>query len=164
MGLDPDIITLAKGIGGYGTPLAVNLVKPEHDIWSPGEHTGTFRGQDLSFIAGAEALTYFEDDQLMAEVRAHGEVMSERLSALAKKTNRSFAVRGKGMIQAIDVMDGSLAKRVAQTCFEHGLLFFPCGSGGRVLKLIPPLTISTKDLHEGLVIFEDALISCLESA
>jgi len=63
-GLEPDIICLAKGIGGYGTPLAMNLVKPEHDDhWQPGEHTGTFRGQGLSFVAGREALRYFEDDQ-----------------------------------------------------------------------------------------------------
>ena len=52
--LDPDIICLAKGIGGMGTPMAMNLVKPEVDRhWKPGEHTGTFRGQDLSFVAGA---------------------------------------------------------------------------------------------------------------
>ena len=57
MEIEPDIITLAKGIGGYGTPLAMNLIKPEHDKhWSPGEHTGTFRGQNLSFVAGREAL------------------------------------------------------------------------------------------------------------
>ncbi|PZO24499.1 MAG: diaminobutyrate--2-oxoglutarate transaminase, partial [Betaproteobacteria bacterium] len=64
--IDPDIVCLAKGIGGWGTPMALNLVKPEIDKhWAPGEHTGTFRGQNLSFVAGREALTYFENDELM---------------------------------------------------------------------------------------------------
>src|SRR5690606_3226361 len=57
LGIDPDIICLAKGIGGMGTPMAMNLVKPEIDKhWKPGEHTGTFRGQDISFVAGSEAI------------------------------------------------------------------------------------------------------------
>ncbi|RLT99977.1 MAG: aminotransferase class III-fold pyridoxal phosphate-dependent enzyme, partial [Ketobacter sp.] len=58
MGIEPDIICMAKGIGGIGTPMAMNLVHPDLDKhWSPGEHTGTFRGQNLSFVAGAEALS-----------------------------------------------------------------------------------------------------------
>ncbi|HCC81818.1 MAG TPA: diaminobutyrate--2-oxoglutarate transaminase, partial [Methylophaga sp.] len=73
LGIDPDIICLAKGIGGMGTPMAMNLVKPELDEhWSPGEHTGTFRGQDISFVAGDQALTYFDNDELMKEVKTNG--------------------------------------------------------------------------------------------
>lgn len=54
-GLEPDIICLAKGIGGFGTPLAMNLVKPEHDAhWQPGEHTGTFRGQGFPLWPGVK--------------------------------------------------------------------------------------------------------------
>jgi len=157
-GLDPDIVCLAKGLGGYGTPLAMNMVKPEHDIWSPGEHTGTCRGQDLSFVAGAEALGYFTDDVLMAEVRRKGEIMAAHLHGLAKKhAKHEFPVRGKGMMQALDVGEGPRAKLIAQLCFEHGLLIGPCGSGGRVLKLIPPLTIPDQDLHDGLAIFSTAV-------
>lgn len=154
MDIQPDIITLAKGIGGFGTPLAMNLVRPEHDKWSPGEHTGTFRGQGISFVAGTEALTYFEDDRLMSQVRQMGKVMRERLSGLATKYSaRGAEVRGKGMMQALDVREGSLAREVTRLCFEDGLLIGPCGTGGRVLKLIPPLTIPRGDLDEGLEIF-----------
>ena len=166
IGLDPDIVCLAKGIGGFGTPLAMNLVKPEYDnAWSPGEHTGTFRGQGLSFVAGREALRYFETDDLMQQVRRKGEVMSEKLHAISgKHKSRGFAVRGKGMMQGLDVNDGGLAKLIAAACFQRGLLIGPCGTGGRVLKLIPPLTISDDDLNEGLNIFDDALTSTLETA
>ncbi len=152
MDLDPDIITLAKGIGGFGTPMAMNLIKPEHDKhWNPGEHTGTFRGQDLSFVAGREALRYFEDDGLMNEVKSKGERMAACVQQLADDyADKGFQARGRGMIQALDVVDGTLGKAIAQRSFESGLLVGPCGTGGRVIKLIPPLTIPDDDLDAGL--------------
>ncbi len=164
MGLDPDIINLAKGIGGFGTPMAMNLVKPEHDKhWSPGEHTGTFRGQGLSFVAGVEALKYFDDDKLMTEVRQKGKRMRDALEALCEKhSEQRFQVRGKGMMQAIDFDNGDLAKKITGHCFENGLLICACGSGGKVLKLIPPLTIPDADLEEGLAILARAVDSTLE--
>ncbi len=159
MGLEPDIVTLAKGIGGLGTPMAMNLVKPEHDKhWKPGEHTGTFRGQNLSFVAGREALRFFEDDALMSGTRVKGDTMRRALEAIATKyQGKGFSVRGKGMMQALDVQDGALAKAIAQDCFEHGMLFGPCGVGGQVLKLIPPLTIPTEELDAGLDILTQAV-------
>jgi diaminobutyrate-2-oxoglutarate transaminase len=157
MGLEPDIVTLAKGIGGLGTPMAMNLVKPEHDKhWKPGEHTGTFRGQNLSFVAGREALRFFEDDVLMSQTREKGEVMRRALESIAAKYTH-FSVRGKGMMQALDVQNGALAKAIAQDCFEHGMLFGPCGVGGQVLKMIPPLTIPTEELDAGLDILTQAV-------
>jgi len=166
MGLDPDIVCLAKGIGGFGTPLAMNLIKPEHDKhWSPGEHTGTFRGQGFSFVAGREALGYFDDDQLMKEVSEKGALIADHLEQLAKQyAGQCYVVRGKGMIQALDVVDGAKAKEIAARCFENGLLLGPCGSGGRVLKLIPPLTIDDADLKEGLGILSEAIHSVMEAA
>lgn len=166
MGLDPDIVNLAKGIGGFGTPLAMNLVKPEHDAhWSPGEHTGTFRGQGLSFVAGRVALEYFQDDVLLSAAREKGARMRACVEELAKQfEGRGAAARGKGMMQALDVVDGARAKAVAAKCFERGLLIGPCGSGGRVLKLIPPLTTLDADLDEGLEIFRGAVRDVMEAA
>ena len=157
--IDPDIVTLAKGIGGMGTPMAMNLVKPEFDKhWQPGEHTGTFRGQNLSFIAGREALRYFEDDELMSQTRVKGERMRQKLQAIADKyPDKGLEVRGKGMMQALDIKDGALSKAIAKDCFEHGMLFGPCGIGGEVMKMIPPLTIPDEDLEEGFNILEEAV-------
>jgi len=166
MELDPDIVCLAKGIGGFGTPLAMNLIKPEHDEhWSPGEHTGTFRGQGFSFVSGKVALDYFDDDVLMKEVATKGDVMARSLNELAEKhADKGFRVRGRGMMQALDVVDGAAAKAMATACFENGLLIGPCGSGGRVLKLIPPLTIDDSDLEEGLAILKKAVNGVMEAA
>jgi len=158
MDLDPDIITLAKGIGGFGTPIAMNLVKPEYDKhWSPGQHTGTFRGQGISFTAGRVGLSYFEDDALMKEVREKGKAMAERLEKICKSTGKGFQVRGRGMMQAIDLRDGGLAKAVVTRAFGNGLLVGAVGTGGRTLKLIPPLTIPKEELEEGLDILEEAI-------
>ena len=168
MDLQPDVVCLAKGIGGFGTPLAMNLIKSEHDQWTPGEHTGTFRGQGLSFVAGREALTYFDDDELMSAVRTKDERMRARLEEIARSArdrhpDLDLDVRGRGMIQGLDMGDGEVAKSIAVACFESGLLIGPCGTGGRVLKLIPPLTIEDADLDEGLDILAIAVRRTLEA-
>ena len=150
LGIDPDIICLAKGIGGMGTPMAMNLVKPELDEhWSPGEHTGTFRGQDISFVAGDQALTYFDNDDLMKEVKSNGQQMAEALAPLAQRYP-NVNVTGKGMILGLDVGNGDRAKAIVNQCFDAGLLIASCGTGGRVVKLIPPLTTPQSDLKMGL--------------
>lgn len=159
MGLDPDIINLAKGLGGFGTPIAMNLNRPSvDDNWSPGAHTGTFRGQGLSFVAGAVALDYFTDDVLMNEVATKGAVMRDRLESIAAAhPDKGWVVRGRGMMQALDTGDGAFAKRVQQAAFESGLLIGPCGTNGQVIKLIPPLTIPDDDLAEGLDLLDKAV-------
>jgi diaminobutyrate-2-oxoglutarate transaminase len=159
MGLSPDIICLAKGVGGYGTPLAMNLVNPAHDgHWKPGEHTGTFRGQGLSFVAGAEAMSYIEDPEFMNDVKRKGKKIADRLKSLVPENAApGIEVRGKGMLQGLDAADGKTAGAIAGDCFDNGLLIGPCGTEGRVLKLIPPLTTPDADLDKGLDIFEDAV-------
>lgn len=161
-GISPDIVCLAKGIGGIGTPMALNLVKPELDkLWSPGEHTGTFRGQSLSFVAGKEALSYFHDDTLMKQVKEKGRVMLEYLQPLESD---QIQIRGKGMILGIDIGDGALTKKIVDGCFKQGLLIASCGTGGRVIKLIPPLTIPEEDLKQGLQILMSTVQTVMEEA
>ena len=161
MGLDPDIICLAKGLGGFGTPIAMNLNKPQiDDHWSPGAHTGTFRGQGLSFVAGTVALDYFTEPDFLTGVADRGKVMRERLQHIADaRPEQGWQVRGRGMLQALDLGDGDVAGQVQSAAFDRGLLLAPCGTGGRVIKLIPPLTIGDEDLREGL----DLLASAIEA-
>ena len=155
-GIEPDLVCLAKGVGGFGTPLAVLLIKPEHDKWAPSEHTGTFRGQGLSFVAGAEALQHFRDGTFLGDVKRKGEIMAARLQAIAKG-NGGMKVRGRGMIYGLDVGRGEVSAKISKQAFENGLIVAPCGPEGRILKLIPPLTIEDSVLAEGLDIFETAV-------
>jgi len=157
--LDPDIVTLAKGIGGYGLPLAINLVKPEHDKhWKPGEHTGTFRGQNLSMVAGTEALRYFEDPAFLKGVRAMGARTHDKLTEIASE-HPFLSVRSRGMIHGLDFGRdmAAAAGATGKAAFERGLLAAPCGPMGRVLKVIPPLTIEDETLDEGLGILAEAV-------
>lgn len=164
LNIKPDIICLAKGIGGIGTPMAMNLVRPELDNqWSPGEHTGTFRGQNLSFIAGATALDYFKDDAFMNTVSEKTAFMEKQLQPLLN-SDPSLQLRGKGMIMGLDVGDGERAAAIVQKCFADGLIVASCGMGGKVIKLIPPLTIPQTDLAEGLNILINATRQVMEEA
>jgi diaminobutyrate-2-oxoglutarate transaminase len=163
MDLDPDIVCLAKGLGGLGTPIAMNLVKPEHDQhWAPGEHTGTFRGQSLSFVAGTEALDYFKDETTMDEVKKKSAKIFEALAPLG--AHPEVQVRGKGMIVGLDLGTGERVKKVALECFDRGVLICPCGTGGRVLKLIPPLTIPEDQLEAGLKIITEVAEEVMKAA
>ena len=164
LGIEPDIICLAKGIGGAGTPLAMNLVSPELDKhWSPGEHTGTFRGQSLSFVAGKVALDYFRNEDLMEQVFIQADAVKSAIQPLLDSDN-SLQLRGKGMIFGLDVGDGERAAAIVQSCFKKGLIIAACGTGGRVLKIIPPLTIPQEDLLSGLTILTDAVRNVMEEA
>lgn len=162
--INPDIVCLAKGVGGIGTPMAINLVKPElDDKWSPGEHTGTFRGQNLSFVAGKVAIDYFTDDQLMDAAKSKTDFMKAQLQPLLD-IDPSIHLRSKGMIMGLDVGDGERAAAIVQKCFADGLIIASCGMGGRVLKLIPPLTIPQSDLSTGLAILLNAARQTMEEA
>ncbi len=163
VGLDPDLVCLAKGIGGYGTPLGLLLIKPEHDQWKPGEHTGTFRGQDLSFVAGAEGLGFLADKAFMDGVAEKGKRIRARLDKIASNTPVETDVRGRGMIQGLDLGTGERVQKVVKHAFENGLLIPNCGPGGRVVKLTPPLTIEDDTLEEGLGLLEQAVAKAVKS-
>ena len=150
---------MAKGIGGYGTPMGVLLIKPDLDIWEPGEHTGTFRGQNLSFVAGAAALDYFENDEFLAEVRRKGALTEERLVDIIQRANVDIELRGCGMMHGLDMATGEKAAAVVAGAFEHNLIIPTCGPSGRVVKVMPPLTIEDDVLEEGLARLENAILS-----
>src|SRR5690606_22438945 len=85
MGLSPDIVTMAKSLSGLGLPMALTLLKPEHDIWEPAEHNGTFRGNNHAFVTARAALEKFwATDAFAADVARKGEYLSERLAAIAE--------------------------------------------------------------------------------
>src|SRR3546814_3825879 len=87
MGIAPDIVTLAKSLSGMGLPFAVVLLKPEHDVWAPGEHNGTFRGNNHSFVTARVALgKFWRDDRFSKIVRDPGAHLGERLDPIAGRT------------------------------------------------------------------------------
>ena len=154
-GLDPDIVCLSKSLSGYGLPFAVTLLRPELDVWSPGEHNGTFRGHNLAFVTASAALDWWLDDGLQREVARKGAIVRNRLHALAlDHPELGATVRGRGLLQGLAFTDATVAGSVAREAFQRGLICETAGPDSGVLKLMPPLVIDDALLDEGLGIVE----------
>ncbi|UQI45748.1 diaminobutyrate--2-oxoglutarate transaminase [Streptomyces sp. HU2014] len=158
-GIQPDIITLSKSISGYGLPLALTLFKPELDIWEPGEHNGTFRGNNPAFVTATAALeTYWNDAQTEKQTLARGEQVEPVLRAIARQHPEEVAdVRGRGLVWGMEFQDRGRATAVARRAFELGLLVETSGPECEVVKLLPSLTITPGELDEGLRILARAV-------
>lgn len=156
--IEPDIVLLSKSISGCGLPLALVLLRSDLDIWQPGEHNGTFRGQNLSFVAGTEALSYWEDDVFADSVRAKGEYLSVRLEALVAAHPRAAAtVRGRGLIQGFASPVPGLCRAVGAAAFERGLVIETAGNDDEVLKFLPPLIVTESEIDQAVEIIDASL-------
>ncbi|MDE1465683.1 diaminobutyrate--2-oxoglutarate transaminase [Spartinivicinus poritis] len=149
-GIKPDIVCMSKSIGG-GLPLAFTLIKPELDQWLPGEHTGTFRGNNLAFVAAAELLTYWDNDELSQAVLQKGHMIKRCLEQFVSDFPQlKMSVRGRGMIWGLEIPVAGFAKQLSRTLFENKLLVETCGKEDSVVKILPPLIIKQAQLEEGL--------------
>ena len=162
MGVTPDIVCLSKSISGFGLPFALTLFRPALDQWSPGEHNGTFRGNNLAFVTARVALErYWSDDSLSREVATKAELIAERLAELANR--HGATARGRGMIQGLAFDDDpTLAAQACKIAFEQGLIVETSGAHGEVIKLLPPLTIGRDELMRGLDILAAAVQTASE--
>ena len=159
VGIQPDIITMSKSLSGYGLPFAMVLFKPEHDIWKPGEHNGTFRGNNLAFVTAEAAINhYWSDDLFSKEVKRKGKYMYDRISKIIDQYGEgNFSSRGRGMFQGINCVSGDLASKITKLAFKNGLMIETSGADDHVIKFLCPLTISDQNLKRGMDILEDAI-------
>jgi len=158
MNLTPDIICLSKSISGYGLPMALCLIRPELDIWEPGEHNGTFRGNNLAFVTATEALKYWEDPGFSQEIFRKGLIVKEYLNNLMDSFPDEISeIRGRGLIYGIAFRVEENGSLLSSTCFENQLLVETSGADSDVVKLLPPLTISEEDLTKGLNTLEECM-------
>ncbi len=163
--LSPDIVVMSKSLSGYGLPLSMLLIKEAIDAWEPGEHTGTFRGNNLALVSAKAALhLYWRNQAFSQEVRRLGNSMRRRLDAIAHQHGNRFAVRGRGMVCGFDCKTSAIAEATSHKAFEKGLIVERCGPTDQVLKFLPALTIDQDTLGEGLDIFEQSLTETLNLA
>jgi diaminobutyrate-2-oxoglutarate transaminase len=159
-GIQPDLICLSKSLSGYGLPLSIVMIKPEHDQWEPGEHNGTFRGHNPAFVTAAAALEhYWSDDALSKKVKRDAMQIKDVLLDMADR--HGAEARGRGMIQGIDLGDSELAAAVSREAFQRGLIIETAGPEDQVVKTLPPLTISEAGLQQGLDILQQSMESVL---
>jgi len=163
-GIKPDLVTMSKSLSGFGLPFAVTLIKPEYDTWKPGEHNGTFRGNNHAFVTAAAALdTYWSDDKFQNEVQEKVEHLSTRLRDIASGYDRKLIkAKGRGFMQGLECRDGELASKICALSFKEGLIIETSGADSQVVKFLCPLTISLEDLNKGLDIVEKAVKKTLQ--
>ncbi|MDP1519529.1 diaminobutyrate--2-oxoglutarate transaminase [Porticoccus litoralis] len=158
-GIYPDIITMSKSLGGYGLPFAVVLIRPELDHWKPGEHNGTFRGNNFAFVTAKAAIDhYWADNQFSKQVKKKGEYVSQRLNTIVDQYgDGNFTTRGRGMFQGINCVNGELAEKITRSAFKQGLIIETSGADDQVVKLLCPLIISEENLTRGIDIIENTI-------
>jgi diaminobutyrate-2-oxoglutarate transaminase len=159
----PDMVVLSKSISGYGFPMSLLLIKPEFDIWEPGEHTGTFRGNQLAFVGGTAALEYRENTNLEQEVKVKEFFLKSFLTEEIAPISDKIGIRGIGLIWGIDLANfggASFAKKITSRCFELGLIVERVGRNDTVIKILPPLTIELSTLQKGCSIIQEAFFDC----
>ncbi|WP_260981777.1 diaminobutyrate--2-oxoglutarate transaminase [Kocuria marina] len=148
-GIKPDIIPVSKSLSGLGLPLSVVLLREDLDLVTPGQHNGTFRGSNASFVTSAVCLSkYWSDDALQLETECKSELVLDALQSSGVAAR--FPVRGRGLLIGVELPSGSQADKVISSCFEQKLLLESSGRDGQVIKIMPPLTISKSDLAHGL--------------
>ncbi|MCM1272835.1 MAG: diaminobutyrate--2-oxoglutarate transaminase [Clostridium sp.] len=154
-GIKPDMLIMSKSIGGYGLPFALTLFSPELDIWLPGEHNGTFRGNQLAVVAAKAGLEFMLENNIEAEAKRKEKVIRDYLEKHVVRDG--IEIRGIGCIFGIDVGSGEKASAISKACFKRGLIIELAGRDNSVVKPMPALTIPDETLLKGLEIIKEAV-------
>lgn len=160
----PDIVCLSKSLSAYGLPFAIVLLDPRWDVFTPGEHNGTFRGNNMAFVTAAAALKqWWSDDSLTIDVGRRAAMIERELEALVEQHPGLFEERrGRGLIQGVRCTEPDDASRLCAAAFERGLMLETAGPEDEVVKLLPPLTISDEELQRGLDIIREVVAQAVE--
>jgi 4-aminobutyrate aminotransferase len=162
-GVIPDIMVMAKGLAS-GFPLSGIAARPElMEKWAPGTHGGTYGGNAVSCAAAAATIDVMLDEDLPANARTRGKTLLGGLRGLQEKYPFVGDARGLGLMVAAEMVkpdgspDGARAKAVIQACLERKMLVLSCGPWDQVVRLIPPLIVTSAQIQDALGIFESAL-------
>ncbi|WP_260258357.1 diaminobutyrate--2-oxoglutarate transaminase [Vibrio intestinalis] len=158
-GIQPDIVTLSKSISGYGLPMAIVLLKPHLDKWQPGEHNGTFRGNNHAFVTATKALElYWSNSDFETHIQRCSDEVATVIDRCIKQFPSMFNKRkGRGMMIGVECKSGDVASDIAKHCFKSGMVIETAGPNDEVVKFFCPLTITKQELAQGLNIFEGAV-------
>ncbi|UXY55506.1 aspartate aminotransferase family protein [Pseudomonas tohonis] len=173
-GIVPDVVVLSKAIGG-SLPLAVMVYREWLDVWGPGAHAGTFRGNQMAMAAGSAVLRYLKDHDIPAHAAAMGERLAGHLRELQRDYPQLGDIRGRGLMLGVELVDPSgprdalghpptfsaLASRLQAQCLKRGLILELGGRHGSVVRFLPPLIITAEQVDEVARRFARALAAAL---
>jgi acetylornithine/N-succinyldiaminopimelate aminotransferase len=152
-GMEPDVITLAKGLGG-GIPVGAILAKSHAAVFTPGDHGSTFGGNPFATAVARTVVQYMLDNDMPSRVERIGGYLASRLQALGKSHPGLREVRGKGLLLAV-AFDRDIAERVTLECLQQGLIVNNVRPNA--IRLAPPLTVSEAEIDEAVSIIDRAL-------
>jgi acetylornithine/succinyldiaminopimelate/putrescine aminotransferase len=150
-GIEPDIMTLAKGLAG-GVPIGAVLAKESCSVFVAGDHGSTFGGNPLACAVGCATLKYVIDNDIPGNARKVGHYLMEGLRGLKKKYPFITDVRGRGLLVAIE-FNGEMASSVLMACLEKGLLVNK--PKPNMIRLMPPLIVSSQEIDRAIVILDN---------
>ncbi len=166
----PDVILCSKAVGG-SQPLAVVVYDKKLDLWKPGAHAGTFRGNQLAMKAGTVLLKKVGTEDFLAEVRRKGDYLRSKLEELKKNVHIIGDVRGKGLMMGIEMVDpnarpdslgslpasGEICAEVQKECFKNKLIMEKGGRNGSVMRCLCALTVTDSEIDQMISIFSAAV-------
>lgn len=162
-GIEPDVVVASKALSGIGLPVAVILYDKKLDVWQPGAHIGTFRGNQLAFAGGVAAIEVVHRDDVLGNVRARGEQLRGLLAGIARRTGWVREVRGLGLMLGVELADpvtgvpaSVLAKEIQDAALRNGLIIELGGRDDCVLRLLPPLNVSEREVEQAGAALEAA--------
>ncbi|MEK3735004.1 MULTISPECIES: diaminobutyrate--2-oxoglutarate transaminase [Paenibacillus] len=175
-GIEPDAIVLSKAIGG-SLPLSVVVYHERYDVWKPGAHIGTFRGNQLAMAAGLAALRYIKEQDLPERARLLGDRLKEQLWMLAEHEICIGDVRGLGLMIGVEIVDEhrepdrlghypaapALAARIQQECLRRGLILEVGGRHAAVMRFLPPLIVTEQELDDIVFRFGESVRAAREA-
>jgi diaminobutyrate-2-oxoglutarate transaminase len=173
-GITPDVLVLSKAIGG-SQPMAVVVYHKSLDVWKPGSHAGTFRGNQLAMVAGSTTLRIVREQRLDLHAAAMGERLTGHLRALQKDCPQLGDVRGMGLMLGVEVVDpdgrvdalghpvqdGALASAIQRQCLQRGLIIEVGGRHSSVIRFLPPLIITAAQIDQVAEIFAAAVSAAI---
>ena len=161
--IEPDVIIASKALSGIGQPVAIVIYDKKLDVWAPGAHTGTFRGNQLAFAAGAETVRIVRRDGVLGSVRTRGTQVTARLACLRRHPG-VLEVRGRGLMWGIELADPGdgrsiteVAGQVQARALRNGLIVELGGRDDCVVRMLPPLNVTEEVLDLALDILLDAI-------
>lgn len=163
-GIEPDVIVASKALSGMGLPIALIMYDKAMDVWEPGAHIGTFRGNQLAFATGVEAVKIFQRDDILGNVRRRSEQCFGLLEPLQQHP-WVREIRGKGLLVGVELIDprtempaGDLAAEVQSEALNRGLILELGGRDSSVVRLLPPLNVTAEVMETACHILVDCIV------
>jgi len=142
---------LSKSISGCGLPMALTLIAPQFDQWQPGEHNGTFRGNNLAFVGATAALGYWRDPGFTTQIARLETMVHARLQTIVENLRPGRAgVAGRGLFKGLRFARAEDAESLRVAALDLGLLTETCGPNDETLKVMLALNIPSALAEEGL--------------